>query len=371
MHFYDEQRLLLGQTYRAGDKVRLTASAGAAWTVIDLLDSRAGRRPARQPDRGQRAALRRRPDRPPRLGRRVRQGDRLRQEGPPQGVRPAGHLPGQPAHHRRRRDDRGRRQLVHDHQGSSRSRSTTPAPDGSVHTGVGFYGKDADGGSRNVHLSGLHDRGRRPRAHRHRPGQRRRRRAQRLHHRRPLHPAHQGRHVVRRPDDQPRRSPTTSSSTRSPTPSTSTPASPIRWSATTSSATPATTAWPCGRRRPPNAGNTFDHNTVQTPMLANGIAIYGGTDNTVSNNLIADPIREGSGIHVGSRFGAEPFAGTLTITNNTDGTGGHARAELEHRPRRDLVLRPGQEHRRRHPGHRRPLPGQHLQRDHAGLRLAA
>ena len=66
-----------------------------------------------------------------------------------------------------------------------------------------------------------------------------------------------------------------------------------------------------------NAGNTFDHNTVQTPTLANGIAIYGGTDNTVSNNLVADPIREGSGIHVGSRFGAEPFAGHLAITNNT------------------------------------------------------
>lgn len=40
-----------------------------------------------------------------------------------------------------------------------------------------------------------------------------------------------------------------------------------------------------------DAGNTFDHNTVQTPVLANGIAIYGGRDNTVSNNLIADPIR--------------------------------------------------------------------------------
>ncbi|MDX6432322.1 MAG: hypothetical protein QOE54_4688, partial [Streptosporangiaceae bacterium] len=40
-HFYDEQRLLLGRKYRAGDKVRLTVPAGssAAWTVIDLLDS--------------------------------------------------------------------------------------------------------------------------------------------------------------------------------------------------------------------------------------------------------------------------------------------------------------------------------------------
>jgi hypothetical protein len=66
-----------------------------------------------------------------------------------------------------------------------------------------------------------------------------------------------------------------------------------------------------------DAGNVFDHNTIQTPTLANGIAIYGGTDNTVSNNLVADPLREGSGIHVGSRFGAEPFAGHLTIKNNT------------------------------------------------------
>src|SRR6478735_2747884 len=41
MHFYDEQRLLLGKSYRAGDVVRLTAPAGtpAAWTVIDLLDT--------------------------------------------------------------------------------------------------------------------------------------------------------------------------------------------------------------------------------------------------------------------------------------------------------------------------------------------
>ena len=37
----------------------------------------------------------------------------------------------------------------------------------------------------------------------------------------------------------------------------------------------------------------------------------------MSNNLIADPIREGSAIHVGSRFGAEPFTGHLWITNNT------------------------------------------------------
>jgi hypothetical protein len=65
------------------------------------------------------------------------------------------------------------------------------------------------------------------------------------------------------------------------------------------------------------ARDTFDHNTVQTPVLANGIALYGGTDNTVSGNLVADPIREGSGIQVGSRFGAEAFTGHLWITGNT------------------------------------------------------
>lgn len=52
-------------------------------------------------------------------------------------------------------------------------------------------------------------------------------------------------------------------------------------------------------------------------MLANGIALYGGVDNVVSANLIADPIREGSAIHVGSRFGAEPFGGSLRIADNT------------------------------------------------------
>lgn len=66
-----------------------------------------------------------------------------------------------------------------------------------------------------------------------------------------------------------------------------------------------------------NAHNTFDHNTVQSPVLANGIALYGGTDNTISANLVADPVREGSAIQVGSRFGAEPFAGRLRIADHT------------------------------------------------------
>jgi hypothetical protein len=68
--------------------------------------------------------------------------------------------------------------------------------------------------------------------------------------------------------------------------------------------------------------NVFDHNTVQSPVLANGIAIYGGRDNAVTDNLLADPVREGSGLHAGQRFGATPFEGTLSLARNTTVRGG-------------------------------------------------
>jgi hypothetical protein len=66
-----------------------------------------------------------------------------------------------------------------------------------------------------------------------------------------------------------------------------------------------------------DTNNVFDHNTVQTPVLANGIAIYGGRDNTVSDNLIADPVREGSALHAGYRHGSTDFQGYLTFARNT------------------------------------------------------
>ena len=81
-HFYDEQRLLLGRTYRAGDKIRLTVPAGAATTTVDLLDSQQVAAPKVDLVAAERARLRRRPDRPPRLGGRRRPGDRLRQGAP-------------------------------------------------------------------------------------------------------------------------------------------------------------------------------------------------------------------------------------------------------------------------------------------------
>ncbi|WP_245984410.1 choice-of-anchor D domain-containing protein [Streptomyces tateyamensis] len=66
-----------------------------------------------------------------------------------------------------------------------------------------------------------------------------------------------------------------------------------------------------------DANDTISNNTVQLQILANGIAIYGGHDNTVSGNLVVDSgIAQGGGIHVGQRFTSTPV-GTTTVANNT------------------------------------------------------
>ena len=66
-----------------------------------------------------------------------------------------------------------------------------------------------------------------------------------------------------------------------------------------------------------DANDTITDNTVELQMLANGIAIYGGHDNTVTGNLVQDTgITQGGGIQVGQRFTSTPV-GTTTISNNT------------------------------------------------------
>jgi len=71
-----------------------------------------------------------------------------------------------------------------------------------------------------------------------------------------------------------------------------------------------------------NVGNTFAHNTVEVPTLANTIGIYGGTDTTVAKNLLTDTVTQGSGIQIANRFNAVPLAGTTTIVGNVlDRTG--------------------------------------------------
>ena len=76
------------------------------------------------------------------------------------------------------------------------------------------------------------------------------------------------------------------------------------------------------RRGPtPASGPTPRTRSRTTPsqlqQLANGIAIYGGNNNTVSGNLVVDTgITQGGGIHVGQRFTSTPV-GLTTISNNT------------------------------------------------------
>ncbi|HWE45024.1 MAG TPA: glycosyl hydrolase family 28-related protein [Caulobacteraceae bacterium] len=66
----------------------------------------------------------------------------------------------------------------------------------------------------------------------------------------------------------------------------------------------------------PNRNIVFRHNTVIAPILANGIALYGGAGALVSDNLVADTVAEGGGYHLGARFSATPFEGAITFRRN-------------------------------------------------------
>jgi Pectate lyase superfamily protein len=322
-HFYDEQRLLLGRTYRAGDKVRLTvpAASNAAWTVVDLLDSELVGRPHVN----------------------LRAANVLLFGADPTGRRDsAGAFDRAIAvakrHHLAVYVPPGRyqvnRHIVVDGvtiEGAGNWYTvisghevalSTPAPDGSVHTGVGFYGKDASaGGSTNVHLSGFAISG----------DVRERIDTDQvngvggalsnstidglyIHHTKvgmwfdgPMTKLRITNTII------------TDQIADAINFHTGVTNSVVSNSFIRNTGDDGLAMW---SEKTQNANNTFDHNTVQTPVLANGIALYGGTDNTVSNNLIADPIREGSGIHVGSRFGAEAFTGHVWITGNTTARAG-------------------------------------------------
>jgi Malectin domain/Pectate lyase superfamily protein len=66
--------------------------------------------------------------------------------------------------------------------------------------------------------------------------------------------------------------------------------------------------------------NSFDHDTVQSPYLANGIAIYGGASNSVTNDLVTGSQYRGGGIMLDyESFGSPtaPFSGTTTVSNDT------------------------------------------------------
>jgi hypothetical protein len=317
-HFYDEQRLLLGHRYRAGDTVRLTvpASGGAASTVIDLLDSELVPRPFRDPHAV--SVVRFGADR---SGRR---------DSADAFERAIAYARG---HHRKVYIPKGtfqvNRHIVVDDvtiEGAGNWYSivrghevalSTPLPDGSMHTGAGFYGKYvADGGSSNVHLSGFAIEG----------DVRERVDLDQvngiggalsdstidglyIHHTKvgmwldgPMRNLRITNNVIA---DQ------IADGINFHTGVTH---SVVANNFIRNTGDDALAMW---SEKTENADDTFAANTVQTPVLANGIALYGGTDTTVARNLIADPIREGSGIQLGSRFGAEAFTGHQWITDNT------------------------------------------------------
>jgi hypothetical protein len=317
-HFYDEQRLLLGHTYRAGATLRLAVptSGKAVTTVIDLLDSQLVGRP--EVDRHAVNVLRYGADR---SGRR----DSAAAFDKAIAVAKRRHLevyipPGTYQVNRHIIVDRVTIEgagswytIIKGHQVTL----SKPAADGSMHTGVGFYGKYASaGGSSNVHLSGFAIEG----------DVRERIDLDQMngiggalsnstiedlyiHHTKvgiwldgPMSHLRIKDNVIA---DQ------IADGINFHTGVTN---SVVSNNFLRNTGDDGLAMW---SEKLEDTNDTFDHNTVQTPVLANGIAIYGGTDNTVSNNLVADPIREGSGIHVGSRFGAEPFSGHLWITNNT------------------------------------------------------
>ncbi|WP_199199251.1 discoidin domain-containing protein [Amycolatopsis sp. CA-128772] len=66
-----------------------------------------------------------------------------------------------------------------------------------------------------------------------------------------------------------------------------------------------------------DSGNSLLDNTVVQPNLANGIALYGGSNNTVSGNLVQDTNALGGGYLVANRFSSVPLSGTVTLSNNT------------------------------------------------------
>ncbi|MFC5531409.1 S-layer homology domain-containing protein [Cohnella yongneupensis] len=64
-------------------------------------------------------------------------------------------------------------------------------------------------------------------------------------------------------------------------------------------------------------GNTVRFNTVQLPWLADNVAIFGGRDNKVQDNVLSDTVGFGAGIAVSTRFDPVAFAGTTTVERNT------------------------------------------------------
>lgn len=71
----------------------------------------------------------------------------------------------------------------------------------------------------------------------------------------------------------------------------------------------------------PNVNNSFTRNTIGVTILANHLVSYGGRDIRITDNVTADSVTNGGGIHVANRYpgvqGATSVKGTWTIARNT------------------------------------------------------
>ncbi len=67
----------------------------------------------------------------------------------------------------------------------------------------------------------------------------------------------------------------------------------------------------------PVTRGSFTHNTVQVPLLGNGVGIYGGTSNRAEDNTVSDTLTASAGIAVGTRFNPVPLSGDTLIQRNT------------------------------------------------------
>ncbi|MET1076051.1 MAG: CBM35 domain-containing protein, partial [Umezawaea sp.] len=64
-------------------------------------------------------------------------------------------------------------------------------------------------------------------------------------------------------------------------------------------------------------GSAYTFNTVQSPLLANGIGIYGGSGNRAEDNLVSDTVTASAGIAISTRFNPIAFSGTTSVRRNT------------------------------------------------------
>ncbi|MBV9791648.1 MAG: hypothetical protein JOZ51_25855 [Chloroflexi bacterium] len=67
---------------------------------------------------------------------------------------------------------------------------------------------------------------------------------------------------------------------------------------------------------PSTANNTFRFNTIQLPWRANCLAIYGGRDHKIQDNLCYDVVTY-PGILIAQEFNSHPFGGTTRVERNS------------------------------------------------------